>query len=101
MGASNTLPSYDPDARPDPTTVAMQRGPAEWFAELNPEFGVLPDDRDPHQKQFAAHREQALALGTRTIEALAAHNNDDPDRRERAITGTAVVIESARGGPER
>jgi hypothetical protein len=101
MGASNTLPSYDPDTRPDLTTVAVQRGPAEWFAELNPEFGVLPDDRDPHQQQFATRREQALALGTRTIEALAAHNHDDPDRRERAITGTAAVIERDRSGPER
>jgi hypothetical protein len=90
-------------------------GPDEWFAELNSDFGVLPDDRDPVQHRFAADREQALALGTRTTEALRTHNHEDPDQRARAITGAYVeaelevaspvthwpIPERARGGPER
>jgi hypothetical protein len=94
---------------------ASAGGPDEWFADLNPDFGVLPDDRDPVQHRFAADREQALALGTRTTEALRTHNHEDPDQRARAITGAYVeaelevaspvthwpIPERARGGPER
>ncbi len=39
------------------------------FAQLNPEFGVLPDDRDPDQHRFAQQRERALALGERVAAA--------------------------------
>jgi hypothetical protein len=94
---------------------ASAGGPDEWFADLNPDFGVLPDDRDPVQHRFAADREQALALGTRTTEALRTHNHEDPDQRARAITGAYVeaelevaspvthwpIPERACGGPER
>jgi hypothetical protein len=94
---------------------ASAGSPDEWFAELNPDFGVLPDERDPRQHRFAADREQALALGTRTIEALGIHNHEDPDQRARALTGAYVEVEldvaspvahrpipeRARGGPER
>ena len=72
---------------------ASAGSPYEWFAELNTDFGVLPDDRDPRQHRFAADREQALALGTRTVEALRSHNHEDPDRRARAITGAYVEVE--------
>jgi hypothetical protein len=94
---------------------ASAGSPDEWFADLNPDFGVLPDDRDRQQHRFAAEREEALALGTRTIEALRTHNHEDPDRRARAITGAYVEVElyvaspvahrlipkRTRGGPER
>src|SRR6266508_975000 len=64
--------------------------PGERFAQLNPDFGVLPDDRDPQQHRFAADREQALMLGTRAVEALRVHNHPDPERRQRAVAGGAV-----------
>jgi hypothetical protein len=60
------------------------------FTALNPDFGVLPDARDPRQQQFAADREQALALGTRATEALRAHNHPDPERRQHAVAGVAI-----------
>jgi hypothetical protein len=41
----------------------------EAFARLNPDFGVLPDDRDPAQHRFAQQRERALALGERVAAA--------------------------------
>src|SRR6266487_1364670 len=41
----------------------------EAFAELNPDFGVLPDARDPAQHRFAQQRERALALGERVAAA--------------------------------
>jgi hypothetical protein len=103
----------DPDR---PALVdARVDGPEAWFTDLNPDFGVLPDDRDALQHQFAADREQALALGTRTIEALRAHNHEDAGQRERAIAASEVgpefgvvspptdqsILERARGGPER
>jgi hypothetical protein len=106
-----------PSLSPSRTTPAdaSAGSPDEWFAELNPDFGVLPDDRDPRQHRFAADREQALALGTRTIEALRGHNHEDTDQRARAITGPYVgaeldvaspvthrpIPERARGGSER
>jgi len=70
---------------------ASQRAEAA-FTALNPDFGVLPDDRDPRQHRFAADREHALALGTRAVEALRAHNHPDPERRQRVVTG--VVVEA-------
>jgi hypothetical protein len=39
------------------------------FARLNPDFGVLPDSRDPEQHRFAQQRERALALGQRVAAA--------------------------------
>src|SRR5215211_4665569 len=73
---------------------ALRRGARERaeaaFTALNPDFGVLPDDRDPRQHRFAADREQALALGTRAIEAIRAHNHHNPERRQRAVAGVAV-----------
>jgi hypothetical protein len=41
----------------------------EAFAALNPDFGVLPDSRDPQQHRFAQQRERALALGERVAAA--------------------------------
>jgi hypothetical protein len=41
----------------------------EAFAQLNPDFGVLPDSRDPYQHRFAHQRERALALGARVAVA--------------------------------
>jgi hypothetical protein len=73
---------------------ALRRGARERaeaaFTALNPDFGVLPDGRDPQQHWFAAGREQALALGTRAAEGLRAHNHPDPERRQRAVAGVAV-----------
>jgi hypothetical protein len=73
---------------------ALRRGARDRaeaaFTALNPDFGVLPDGRDPQQHRFAADREQALALGTRAAEALRAHNQPDPQQRQRAVAGVAV-----------
>jgi hypothetical protein len=73
---------------------ALRRGASqraeEAFTALNPDFGILPDDRDPRQHRFAGDREQSLALGTRAAEALRAHNHPDPERRQQAVTGAAV-----------
>jgi hypothetical protein len=41
----------------------------DTFARLTPDFGVLPDSRDPTQHQFAQQRERALALGQRVAAA--------------------------------
>ncbi len=41
----------------------------ETFARLNPDFGVLPDSRDPEQHRFAQQRERALVLGQRVAAA--------------------------------
>jgi hypothetical protein len=75
---------------------ALRRGASqraeEAFTTLNPDFGVLPDNRDPQQHRFAGDREQALAFGTRAVEALRAHNYPDPERRQRAVA--AVTIEA-------
>jgi hypothetical protein len=46
----------------------------EWFARLNPDFGVLPSRVDPQQQRFAQGRERALALGTRVHLAEAREN---------------------------
>src|SRR6266542_1204059 len=49
------------------------------FAQLNPEFGVLPDDRDPDQHRFAQQRERALALGERVAAAeLSSRQRGEP-----------------------
>jgi hypothetical protein len=73
---------------------ALWRGAREGaeaaFTALNPDFGVLPDGRDPQQHRFAADREHALALGTRGAEALRTHNHPDPERRQRAVAGVAA-----------
>src|SRR5829696_3172764 len=57
------------------------------FARLNPDFGVLPDARDAGQHAFAQQREAALALGTRA--AVAAMEEDHPDREQRQVAITA------------
>jgi hypothetical protein len=46
----------------------------ERFAQLNPEFGVLPSRVDPAQHRFAQDRERALALGSRVHLAEAREN---------------------------
>ena len=73
---------------------ALRRGAREGaeaaFTALNPDFGVLPDGRDPQQHRFAVDREQALMLGTRAAEGLRAHNHPDPQRRQRAVAAVAV-----------
>jgi hypothetical protein len=81
---------------------ALRRGARDRaeaaFTALNPDFGVLPDDRDPPQHRFAADREQALALGTRATEGLRAHNHPDPQRRQQAVTRAAVEAELRAAG---
>jgi hypothetical protein len=73
---------------------ALRRGARDRaeaaFTALNPDFGVLPDGRDPGQHRFAGDREQALMLGTRAAEGLRAHNHPDPQRRQRAVAAVAV-----------
>jgi hypothetical protein len=78
---------------------ASQRAEAA-FTALNPDFGVLPDDRDPQQHRFAGDREQALALGTRAAEGLRVHNHPDPERRQRAVTGVAVQVKLRAAGDD-
>jgi hypothetical protein len=78
---------------------ASQRAEAE-FTTLNPDFGVLPDAHDPQQHRFAADREQALALGTRAIEALRAHNHPNLKRRQRAVARVAVEARLRAAGYE-
>jgi hypothetical protein len=41
----------------------------DTFAQLNPDFGVLPDSHHPAQHRFAQQRERALALGQRVAAA--------------------------------
>ncbi len=41
----------------------------DTFAQLNPDFGVLPDSHDPEQHRFTQQRERALALGQRVAAA--------------------------------
>jgi hypothetical protein len=49
------------------------------FAQLNPDFGVLPDSHDPEQHRFAQQRERALALGQRVAAAeQAARERGEP-----------------------
>jgi hypothetical protein len=51
----------------------------DTFAELNPDFGVLPDSHDPEQHRFAQQRERALALGQRVAAAeQAARERGEP-----------------------
>jgi hypothetical protein len=78
---------------------ASQRAEAA-FTALNPDFGVLPDDRDPQQHRFAGDREQALALGTRVAEGLRAHNHPDPERRQRAVARAALEAKLRAAGYE-
>ncbi len=47
----------------------QQHDRQEAFAQLNPDFGVLPDDRNAEQHRFAQQRERALALGERVAAA--------------------------------
>jgi hypothetical protein len=74
------------------------------FTRLNPDFGVLPDQRDPAQQRFAADREQALALGTRVAEALRTQH-DGSDRwllaEERPTASPGVWPRAQRPTPER
>ena len=49
----------------------------DTFARLNPDFGVLPDSRDPAQHRFAQQRERALALGQRVAAAEQAERERD------------------------
>jgi hypothetical protein len=58
------------------------------FAELNPEFGVLPSRADPDQQRFAQGRERALALGTRVHLAEARENGGD-DQAEAVVRARA------------
>ena len=41
----------------------------DTFAQLNPDFGVLPDSHHPEQHRLAQQRERALALGQRVAAA--------------------------------
>jgi hypothetical protein len=82
--------------RPRPRDLAQrlaETGEAhleERFADLNPEFGVLPSRSDPQQQRFAQGRERALALGTRVHLAEARENTPSREQaawqvRERAL----------------
>jgi hypothetical protein len=86
------------------TVDALRRGANQRaeaaFTSLNPDFGVLPDDRDPRQHRFAGDREQALTLGTRATEGLRAHNHADPERRQRAVARVAVEAKLRAAGYE-
>jgi hypothetical protein len=83
---------------------ALRRGASQRaevaFTALNPDFGVLPNDRDPRQHRFAGDREQALALGTRVAEGLRAHDHPDPQRRQRAVARVAVEAKLRAAGYE-
>jgi hypothetical protein len=70
------------------------------FTALNPDFGVLPDGRDPQQHRFAGDREQALALGTRAVEGLRRDNHPDPQRRQRAVARAAVEAKLRAAGSD-
>lgn len=59
------------------------------FAEINPEFGVLPSRTDPDQQRFAQGRERALALGTRVHLAEVRENSGDPGQAEAVIRARA------------
>jgi hypothetical protein len=73
------------------------------FAELNPEFAVLPSRTDPAQQRFAQGRERALALGTRVHLAEAGENSGDRDQAEAAIRARAerATRPLQRSGPQR
>ena len=64
----------------------------DTFTRLNPDFGVLPDARDPAQHRFAQQRERALALGQR----VAAAELSEPERGE-----APAFVHVARPAPER
>jgi len=54
----------------------------ETFAQLNPDFGVLPDSHDPEQHRFAQQHERALALGQRVAAAeQPARERSEPSAR--------------------
>jgi hypothetical protein len=69
----------------------------DTFAQLNPEFGVLPDSRDPDQHRFAQQRERALALGQRVTAA----EQSAPERREPPATVHMPRRSAERQGAER
>lgn len=73
------------------------------FAELNPEFGVLPSRTHPGQHRFAQDREWALVLGTRVHLAEAAENDLDRDQAQAVIRGRAerATRPLQRGEPQR
>ena len=59
------------------------------FAQLNSDFGVLPDARHAGQHAFAHQREAALALGTRAAVAAIDEAHLDREQRQAAITARA------------
>jgi hypothetical protein len=67
------------------------------FARLNPDFGVLPDSRDPAQHRFAQQRERALALGQR----VAAAEQAEPERAEPSAFFHIARPPAERQGAER
>jgi hypothetical protein len=74
------------------------------FDELNPEFGVPADTRDPLGHQAVADREAGLALGTRAAVALSRENDPAPvlsipGQDYRAADATRLARQ--RRGPER
>jgi hypothetical protein len=86
----NPYTAHDTDHQQWNYDHTHRRGLAERFADLNPDFGVLPDDHDPAQHQFAADREQALALGTREFLMAARENQADPQGRRQTVTDRAA-----------
>jgi hypothetical protein len=67
------------------------------FARLNPDFGVLPDSRDPAQHRFAQQRERALALGQR----VAAAEQAEPERDQPSAFFPIARPPAERQGAER
>jgi hypothetical protein len=67
------------------------------FTRLNPDFGVLPDSRDPEQHRFAQQRERALALGQR----VAAAEQSAPERGEPSASVRMARPPVERQGAER
>jgi hypothetical protein len=63
----------------------------EAFDRLNPDFGILPDDRDPAQHGFAHHREQALALGSRVVLMASRENHPDGQYSAQVIAARSAA----------
>jgi hypothetical protein len=69
----------------------------DTFAQLNPDFGVLPDSHDPEQHRFAQQRERALALGQR----IAAAEQAERERAEPSAFFHTARPPAERQGAER
>jgi hypothetical protein len=104
-GDSDYLARQQVTAQPQPTT----RDPEQTFDQLNPDFGVPADTRNPYGHQALHDREAALALGTRVAVAASRENDANPvmwlagqDYRAADATHHArIQATRQRHGPER